>query len=276
MPRKRKRKELTWHAILSKRKEILLAMAVSGVTREDGVIKSKQTFKSNGGSNNTYKSNVSVQDILAWDHFDTLPGCWPKIIAEYAKPFIDGLTKRMAPGLYSRYSEEFAKRRNKKLQQSFRYEQRENERQKHGEDVAKDHFFRGVLYDYTKKPINQEAHFYIGYLRRKMVDPEFAKKFVAKYVIVPKRMETIDLINGRVYYLKDGGLYERLKGMVKKHNIVMFEHIFSLSAIDPIRPLQFNYNFQELVGEKCKRMGRGLLEEFKLVKYRNRLYLILT
>lgn len=277
MPRKRKQKELSWKSVLNKRKEILLSMAVSGITREDGVVKDIVTFRANGGSNNPYKASCPVADILAWDHFDTLPECWPRLIAEYAKPFVDGLTKKIAPKLYREYIEEYAKRRHSKIQRNFLMESREMERNKHQEDVPKVHYRGGILYDYSKKPVNQHSAFYIEYLRRKLTDNNFAQKFVDKYVLSPRKNETLDLIRGRIYYLRDSTVVEKYHNIIQKHHVTMFETIYPIHILSAIRPLRLDaYNFEYMVREKCgrKEMIKNL-DTFKLVKHRNRLYIVL-
>ena len=276
MPRKRKKKELTWHAILSKRKEILLAMAVAGVTREDGIVKYRQTFKANGGSNNPYKASCSVADILTWDHFDMLPECWPRLIAEYAKPFVDGLTKKIAPKLYREYIQEYAKRRHDKIQRNFRMEAMEMERHKHQEDVPKVHYRGGILYDYSKKPVNQPSTFYIEYLRHKLTNNNFAQKFVDKYVLVPGKDKTLDLVRGRIYYLRDSTEVGKYQDIIKKYHVTMFETVYSMHTLLPIRPLRLDsYNFEHMVKDKCARKKIRNFDEFRLVKHRNRLYIVL-
>ena len=99
--RERKKKPVTWLGVLNKKKQILLSMEVARVLDEYGRISDKELLRRNG--TDVGMRWERVEDILDYSNCSHQPHSWAKIIAEFAKPFVPGLTKAIAPEIRGKY-----------------------------------------------------------------------------------------------------------------------------------------------------------------------------
>lgn len=272
---KSKKKALSWEAVIKHKKEICLAMAVAGITDDEGKVKSKETFRRNGGSDNPYRWHTPVQDILSYDNFEDLPIVWPKLIAEYAKPFIDGLTKRDAPRLRAEYISRWYERRNHRIRVDQKEREIQRRRVARGEPTLSDLYRGGEHYDVGRHPIFQQHQFYISYLRKRLKDPKFAKNFVSKYVILPKSNNTRSLASDRLYIQHP--LSTKLQKIMEKRGLILFGPTFQLDVLCSISPLSFSKdNFYSYIEKKVKRRKHYKVpDEFRLIKYHGKLHIVL-
>ena len=279
---KKKQREPKWTDVLRYRKEIALAMAVSHTTNEHGVIVDNEVWQRNGSNGNSLMSSNNVLDILDYRNTGWLPQCWSRIIAEFAKPFVPGLTKKNAPGIREKYRIKVRREELRSARIKEKIVDKEAMREYNGEDVASVHWNGGENYSWAVKPVTMTKMFYVRYLQKKLSKYEFAEQFVKKNVVITKYGSMSNFCIRSNYTDKISKRYKetskRYKEFVLKRSITLYHGPINISSLMCSRSLgDINKpHIDELIRTKASSRGVSLARTYTLyiAKYKNRLLLI--
>lgn len=265
--KERKRKSnYKWYHILQKRKAILTAMTLDGVMDEEGSVK-KEYLREQGFRGGWVSFNA--MRFLEWTNDAYCTIAESRCLHKYAVLFLPGLTKVNMEEARNEWRRENNERSNFKRRVSNRQSELERERKEMFEDVEEWYVSRYPFdVDWKNKRVVLHESVYIAWLKKKLLDPVFAQKFVDKYTIWPDYK-----YNGMIEYNMNGGV-EKFCSIMKKHGIVLYRREHPVGSLLSSRPLSHNH-FLSGLKNKAARTGKDMRWKFQLARRGYKLYLIM-
>jgi hypothetical protein len=271
--------KLLWQDVLKKKQQIVLSMSVARAINEDGFIIDQELWRRNGSpSRNGYARFENVNKILDYDHTQWLPKACVKIIAEFAKPFVPGLTKELAPRMRDKYVKqktEELQRRRRIDEATMSAEKRNRRRQRY---IAEElHPVCDITYKNYGSRVLLPRQFYIDYLAKKLSDKEYRKKFVRDNVIIVKKTNLGQVLYSYAYRREDDKAL-RASNIATRHHVSIFKEAFPSSYLMYGHSV-FTHDcdcIDEMIRTKAREKDRVIYGDVDLllVKRKNKLYLL--
>ena len=264
----------TWKDILAKRKAIILSMTVGGVLDTDGTFK-EEYLEANGVHG--YRTFV-VTNILSYNTYGYRTEKEQMLIYKYVAMFLPGITKVNFVRARREYLMEMRERTQKKnIIQSKMNDYTTRRASMLEVSSLSFSFIHGI--NWNKLRVVHHETFYISWLKKKLTDENFARKFVKKYVLVC-HLPNISL---NIFYKN----MEKFINVLTKHNIVLFSKLRPIRQLVKYRVNKDDLFFDLLIEKIIKRTGYSLPEsketfdlerqyKFCIALRKNKLYIIVT
>jgi len=253
----------TWNNILSKRKAILLSMTVDGIMDTDGYL-TKEYLKSKNMIDSYHRFNAV--NFLSHEMSRYRTQKEKTLLHSYMKIFLPGITKVNIIKAIKQFQDEIEAKRQYKAkisEKSFNRNVAIANMLEHIEDCSDSFLACG-----KHSRVIKHFSFYLNWLRNKLLNPDFAEKFVRKYVLVTH-------VPSNLYYYTTSKV-KRIKKIMEKHGIILLaKDLKPLENLMKLRPLGHN-TFQRLLYKKIEKFGPSRVNGFFLMLRKNRLYVVIS